>query len=110
NLAAVIGKINEESDTTGVTASANAAGGIDLTSETTFTISSGGAAGAELGLDAATATEETVTGPVLAEPNTHTIDSLDILSADNAQLAIQALDDAIASVDSTRADLGAVQN
>ena len=40
----------------------------------------------------------------------HTIDTLDILSAGNAQLAIQALDDAIASVDSTRADLGAVQN
>src|SRR5690606_6367892 len=41
---------------------------------------------------------------------THTVDTLDILSVENSQLAIQALDDAIASVDATRADLGAVQN
>ena len=56
---------------------------------------------------------ETVTIAVperTAEPDTHTLDSLDILDVPNAQVAIQALDDAIASVDSTRADLGAVQN
>ena len=57
-----------------------------------------------------TAAEVAATGPVVASSRTHTLDSLDVLNVENAQVAIQALDDAIASVDSTRADLGAVQN
>ena len=54
-----------------------------------------------LALDAAT---------VKAAPTESSVSDLNILNADNAQNAIQVLDDAIASVDSTRADLGAVQN
>ncbi|MDX9687266.1 flagellin [Halopseudomonas formosensis] len=101
----VVDKINNAS--TGVTAAKNEDGdGIVLTSLQDFTVEDGDPAGLEvLGLDGWESDTDGV-----AESANHTIDSLDILTAGNAQLAIQALDDAIASVDSTRADLGAVQN
>lgn len=112
----VVDKINNAS--TGVTATkvvddAADEESIDLSSLSDFTVEDGvqadgtTAAGGltALGLDPADAD-----APVAAETTSHTIDSLDILSVENAQLAIQALDDTIASVDSTRADLGAVQN
>ena len=98
----VVDKINNAS--TGVTASLNDDGDtINLTSLNDFEIADSDPAGglAALGL---------VAGEHTAAVSNHTIDSLDILTAANSQLAIQALDDAIASVDSTRADLGAVQN
>lgn len=101
----VVDKINNAS--TGVTAAKNEDGdGLVLTSLQDFTVEDGDPAGrVVLGLD----DWDTSTDGVAANTS-HTIDSLDILTAGKAQLAIQALDDAIASVDSTRADLGAVQN
>ena len=128
----VVDKINNAS--TGVTATkvvddtdpADVAVSIDLSSLDDFTVEDGTKLVPELdgddnptgemtegpagGLTALGLTAAVGDDAVTAEPTTHTIDSLDILSVDNAQLAIQALDDAIASVDSTRADLGAVQN
>ncbi|TKA90787.1 flagellin [Halopseudomonas bauzanensis] len=93
-----------------VTVAANANDGLTFSSDATFSIS-GTSAGA-LGLTGVTAEQAPAApgGTFTATHSPHTIDKLDILSAENAQLAIQALDDAIASVDSTRADLGAVQN
>ena len=124
----VVDKINNAS--TGVTATkteADDAVSIDLSSLEEFTVANA-QIGAEadgtpimsegvsaLGLpdtedaDAGISVEDDV-ATVAASVTDHTVDSLDILSVENAQLAIQALDDAIASVDSTRADLGAVQN
>src|SRR5690606_3806070 len=101
----VVDKINNAS--TGVTAAKNEGGdGIVLTSLQDFTVEEGEPAGREvLGLDEFGNGDD----DGIAAATSHTIDSLDILTAGNAQLAIQALDDAIASVDSTRADLGAVQ-
>lgn len=62
------------------------------------------------GLDVFGLTVTADDGVEAATTLTHTIDTLDILSVENSQLAIQALDGAIQQVDSTRADLGAVQN
>tara|TARA_R110002020_G_scaffold165700_2_gene353322 strand:- start:7844 stop:9103 length:1260 start_codon:yes stop_codon:yes gene_type:complete len=83
---------------------------IDLTSIDDFTVEDGNVAGgvALLGLNEGVAA--TSASPVEAVVSNQTIDSLDILTAESAQIAIQALDGAIQSVDSTRADLGAVQN
>src|SRR5690606_33567848 len=113
----IVDKINNAS--TGVTATKVVEGddvSIDLSSLRDFTVEDGvklDDAGDEApagGLTVLGLTEKGADDPVVAETSSHTIDSLDILSAGNAQLAIQALGDAIASVDSTRADLGAVQN
>ncbi|SER58151.1 flagellin [Halopseudomonas bauzanensis] len=105
-LSDAVDLINAEADITGVRASEES-GAIVLSSAETFTVTGGTAA---TGLDNVTAAEVAATGPVVASSRTHTLDSLDVLNVENAQVAIQALDDAIASVDSTRADLGAVQN
>ncbi|NLD01347.1 MAG: flagellin, partial [Gammaproteobacteria bacterium] len=103
----IIDKINNAS--TGVTAKRDASAGIELSSLKSFTAADD-ASGANLKAVGIKAAAGTVADAGLAVVKPHTIDSLDILSADNAQLAIQALDGAIQSVDSTRADLGAVQN
>ncbi|WGK60651.1 flagellin [Halopseudomonas sp. SMJS2] len=103
-------RINEDTATTGVTASLNTdEDALVLTSDAAFTLG-GTATDAGLTVGAATDNEIAAVSKVEAEPETHTLDSLDVLNVENAQVAIQALDDAIASVDSTRADLGAVQN
>src|SRR5690606_14971669 len=82
---------------------------IVLTSDTAFSYTEN----TTLGLaDTNVNTTTSITGPAThdVETKSHTIDSLSILTASDAQLAIQALDGAIQQVDSTRADLGAIQN
>lgn len=116
----IVDKINNAS--TGVTATKVVAEddvSIDLSSLSDFTVVDGtkpdpddpaGDPIAAGGLTVLGLSEADADDPVEASTTSHTIDTLDILSVENSQLAIQALDDAIASVDSTRADLGAVQN
>ncbi|HDY98413.1 MAG TPA: flagellin [Pseudomonas sabulinigri] len=94
-------KINTAS--TGVTASVSDDGAtLTLSSTEEYVIGAGDTATmTELGLTAATQS---------ATVTPSSVSDLNVLDADNAQIAIQVLDDAIASVDSTRADLGAIQN
>ena len=104
-LEKVADKINNAS--TGVTASVEE-GKLKLTSLDDIEIAAGtGAPDGQkiLGLEGFDADTDGI-----AKVTSHTIDKLDILSVENSQLAIQALDGAIQQVDSTRADLGAVQN
>lgn len=131
NIDKIVDKINNAS--TGVTATKvvadDGAVTIDLSSLEDFTVENGTVANPGydpnddtsepriaseglklLGLDSHETDPTDPDDVVEANTRTHTIDTLDILSAENAQLAIQALDGAIQQVDSTRADLGAVQN
>jgi flagellin len=119
DLETVLAGIQEALEGTGISASlqsgtVSGSQQLVLTSDSDFTLIDSATPGvlATLGLTAGASTDGTRTVPasIRAESQPHTIDSLDILTADKAQLAIQALDDAIASVGSTRADLGAVQN
>ena len=106
DLQAVADKINNAS--TGATAAVGKDGFLKLSSTENITVAEGGVAGgmAAVGLAATDGTA----GNGLAEETASKVSDLNILEAENAQVAIQVLDDAIASVDSTRADLGAVQN
>ncbi|KIY38251.1 flagellin [Pseudomonas sp. 10-1B] len=101
---AVVSAINSAS--TGVTASKDPAdNSLKLFSDKDITIADGsnGTGLRELGLTAAPAKTEAVAMET-------TVSNLDILTAEDSQKAIQALDAAIAQVDSQRAQLGAVQN
>ena len=102
DLDSIVTAINTAS--TGVSASVNANGGLDLFSgKETFTVADGkeGTGLAALGLAAGT-----TTGVVVES----SISNLDITTAEGAQQAIQVLDGAMQQVDSDRAKLGAVQN
>src|SRR5690606_30106360 len=101
----VADKINNAS--TGATASVEE-GVLKLSSTENITVAEGKVAGGMAAVGLA-ATDGSV-GNGLAEVTPDKVSDLNILDAENAQKAIQVLDDAIASVDSTRADLGAVQN
>ncbi|TCP74652.1 flagellin [Pseudomonas putida] len=101
---AVVSAINSAS--TGVTASKDSDdNSLKLFSDKDITIADGsnGTGLRELGLTAAPAKTDAVAMET-------TVSNLDILSAEDSQKAIQALDAAIAQVDSQRAQLGAVQN
>ncbi|AJG12229.1 flagellin [Pseudomonas plecoglossicida] len=101
---AVVSAINSAS--TGVTASKDPDdNSLKLFSDKDITIADGsnGTGLRELGLTAALAKTEAVAMET-------TVSNLDILTAEDSQKAIQALDAAIAQVDSQRAQLGAVQN
>lgn len=106
DAATIADKINTAS--TGVVASVSEDGAtLTLNSVADFTI----AANSDDTGSAATLTALGLTaGAEAATLASSSVSDLNILDADNAQIAIQVLDDAIASVDSTRADLGAVQN
>lgn len=104
DMNAVASAINTAS--TGVSASVNENGGLDLFSgEESFTVSdgAGGTGLAALGL---TDVAGTHTGVVVES----SISNLDITSAEGAQQAISVLDGAMQQIDSERAKLGAVQN
>ena len=101
NIAAAI---NAQSDLTGVTASADGLGAVTLTSNAAFTVAaSGTASAATTGLTAGTTA--LVAGPV----NTG-FANLDVSTTSGADDAILAMDGALNSVNSARADLGAIQN
>ena len=104
DMTAVANAINTAS--TGVSASVNDKGGLDLFSgNESFTLADGadGTGLAALGLTNAAGTQ---TGVVVES----SIANLDITTAEGAQQAISVLDGAMQSVDSERAKLGAVQN
>jgi flagellin len=101
DLDSIVSSINSAS--TGVTASKNADGTIKFAGDKDIVIADGssGTGLTSLGLTAGT------TSAVKQET---TVANLSILDAASAQTAIQALDGAIAQVDSSRAELGAIQN
>ncbi|MEH6797846.1 MAG: flagellin hook IN motif-containing protein [Halopseudomonas sabulinigri] len=104
DMQAVATAINTAS--TGVTASVNSDGGIELFSgDESFTLADGaagtGLAALGLGDDAGT-----YNGVVVES----SVSNLDITSAEGAQQAISVLDGAMEQIDSERAKLGAVQN
>lgn len=99
----IVSAINSAS--TGVTASLTEDGKLSLFSDKDITVADGSAGtglGA-LGLSAAT-------GGAKAIAMETTVSNLSITDAKSSQISIQALDAAIAQVDSQRAQLGAVQN
>ncbi|EPN6729545.1 flagellin [Pseudomonas sp. GD03817] len=98
----IVSSINSAS--TGVTASLTDDGKLSLFSDKDITISDGSAG---TGLAALGLTGKTGATAVTMET---TVSNLSITDAKSSQVAIQALDAAIAQVDSQRAQLGAVQN
>ena len=98
----IVSSINSAS--TGVTASLSDDGKLSLFSDKDITIADGSAG---TGLAALGLTGKTGATATTMET---TVSNLSILSAGDSQKAIQALDAAIAQVDSQRAQLGAVQN
>jgi len=97
----IVSSINSAS--TGVTASLTSDGKLSLFADSDITIADGSAGTglAALGLTA---------GSTAAVTMETTVSNLSISTAADSQIAIQALDAAIQSVDSQRAALGAVQN
>ncbi|WP_447809437.1 flagellin N-terminal helical domain-containing protein [Pseudomonas putida] len=100
-LDSIISSINTAS--TGVTASKNADNTLNLFSDKNITVADGsqGTGLAALGL---------TPGSTAAITQETTVSNLNITSAADSQKSIQALDAAIAQIDSQRAQLGAVQN
>ena len=98
----IVSSINSAS--TGVTASLSDDGKLSLFSDKDITVADGSAG---TGLAALGLTGKTGATATTMET---TVSNLSILSAGDSQKAIQALDAAIAQVDSQRAQLGAVQN
>ncbi|UBM23946.1 flagellin [Pseudomonas sp. p1(2021b)] len=98
----IVSAINSAS--TGVTASLTDDGKLSLFSDKDITISDGSAG---TGLAALGLTGQTGATAIAMET---TVSNLSITDAKASQVAIQALDAAIAQVDSQRAQLGAVQN
>ncbi len=102
DMNAIVTAINTAS--TGVSASVNADGALELFSgNESFTVADGAAG---TGLAALGLTAGTSTGVVVES----SVSNLDITSVEGAQQAISVLDGAIAQIDSERAKLGAVQN
>ena len=103
DMDSIVSTINSAS--TGLTASKNGDGTIKFAGDKDIVIADGssGTGLTSLGLTAAAGT----TSAVKQET---TVANLSILDATGAQTAIQALDGAIAQVDSSRAELGAIQN
>ncbi len=102
----LVNAINDKMDQTGVYASVSKTGEMTLTSlksgkDLTFTAATSTAAGLDVafdGLAAATATAN------------DTVSGVDISSVAGAQKALSIVDDALKSVNSSRADMGAIQN
>ncbi|WP_350615283.1 flagellin [Pseudomonas sp. HY7a-MNA-CIBAN-0227] len=102
---AIVASINSAS--TGVNASKNADGTLNLFADKDITVKDGSAGTglAALGLKAVSAA-----GTKAAVTMETTVSDLNILSSATSQQAVQALDDAMQQIDSQRSQLGAVQN
>ncbi|MBJ2237525.1 flagellin [Pseudomonas fluorescens] len=102
---AIVSSINSAS--TGVQASKNANGTLNLFADKDITIKDGSAGTGlkALGLEAV-ATAGTKTAVTMET----SVSDLSILTAASSQQAVQALDDAMQQIDSQRSQLGAVQN
>lgn len=101
DMDSIVSTINSAS--TGVTASRNGDGTLKLNADEDIVVANGSSG---TGLTSLGLTAETTS----AVSQTTTVADLSILDATSAQTAIQALDGAIAQVDSSRAELGAIQN
>ncbi|MCS3513416.1 flagellin [Pseudomonas grimontii] len=102
---AIVASINSAS--TGVQASKNADGTLNLFADKDITIKDGSAGTGLAALGLATASAAGTKTAVTMETS---VSDLNILSAASSQQAIQALDDAMQQIDSQRSQLGAVQN
>ncbi|WP_395605340.1 flagellin [Pseudomonas sp. B16120] len=102
---AVVASINSAS--TGVQASKNADGTLNLFADKDITIKDGSAG---TGLKALGLEDVATAGTKTAVTMETSVSDLSILSAASSQQAIQALDDAMQQIDSQRSQLGAVQN
>ncbi|KRP84028.1 flagellin [Pseudomonas sp. Env-44] len=102
---AIVSSINSAS--TGVQASKNADGTLNLFADKDITIKDGSAG---TGLAALGLTAVAAAGTKSAVTMETSVSDLSILSAASSQQAIQALDDAMQQIDSQRSQLGAVQN
>ncbi|MBY8951422.1 flagellin [Pseudomonas sp. PA-1-2A] len=102
---AIVASINSAS--TGVQASKNADGTLNLFADKDITIKDGSAG---TGLAALGLTTVAAAGTKTAVTMETSVSDLNILTAASSQQAIQALDDAMQQIDSQRSQLGAVQN
>lgn len=102
---AIVSSINSAS--TGVQASKNADGTLNLFADKDITIKDGSAG---TGLAALGLTTVAANGTKTAVTMETSVSDLSVLSAASSQQAIQALDDAMQQIDSQRSQLGAVQN
>ncbi|MCX9149662.1 flagellin [Pseudomonas sp. TB1-B1] len=102
---AIVSSINSAS--TGVQASKNADGTLNLFADKDITVKDGSAG---TGLAALGLTTVAAAGTKAAVTMETTVSDLNILTAASSQQAIQALDDAMQQIDSQRSQLGAVQN
>ncbi|MCP1508036.1 flagellin [Pseudomonas marginalis] len=102
---AIVSSINSAS--TGVQASKNTDGTLNLFADKDITVKDGSAG---TGLAALGLTTVAAAGTKTAVTMETTVSDLNILSAASSQQAIQALDDAMQQIDSQRSQLGAVQN
>jgi flagellin len=102
---AIVASINSAS--TGVNASKNADGTLNLFADKDITVKDGSAG---TGLAALGLTAVSAAGTKTAVTMETTVSDLSILSAASSQQAVQALDGALQQIDSQRSQLGAVQN
>ncbi|MBU4629103.1 flagellin [Pseudomonas sp. BF61] len=102
---AIVSSINSAS--TGVQASKNADGTLNLFADKDITIKDGSAGTGLVALGLKTVSDAGTKAAVTMET---TVSDLSILSAASSQQAIQALEDAMQQIDSQRSQLGAVQN
>ncbi|KWV68586.1 MULTISPECIES: flagellin [Pseudomonas] len=102
---AVVASINSAS--TGVQASKNADGTLNLFADKDITIKDGSAG---TGLKALGLEDVAKAGTKTAVTMETSVSDLSILTAASSQQAVQALDDAMQQIDSQRSQLGAVQN
>ncbi|WP_348738479.1 flagellin [Pseudomonas rhodesiae] len=101
----IVSSINSAS--TGVKASKNADGTLNLFADKDITVKDGSAG---TGLAALGLTTVAAAGTKSAVTMETSVSDLNILTAASSQQAIQALDDAMQQIDSQRSQLGAVQN
>ena len=102
---AIVASINSAS--TGVQASKNADGTLNLFADKDITIKDGSAG---TGLKALGLEDVATAGTKTAVTMETSVSDLSILTAASSQQAVQALDDAMQQIDSQRSQLGAVQN
>lgn len=102
---AIVASINSAS--TGVQASKNADGTLNLFADKDITIKDGSAG---TGLKALGLEAVSTAGTKTAVTMETSVSDLSVLTAASSQQAIQALDDAMQQIDSQRSQLGAVQN
>lgn len=102
---AIVASINSAS--TGVQASKNADGTLNLFADKDITVKDGSAG---TGLGALGLTTVAGNGTKTAVTMETSVSDLSVLTAASSQQAIQALDDAMQQIDSQRSQLGAVQN